>query len=138
MNIYNVTFAILCLILVGCTPNKESAGGSSSGHAQEVQYLRDNWGVVKSIEFVRSRKHSAYFRVTTDKVVFDELDVRNFPGEKLVVGDVIFYQTKMSSNEVNTSYCRNDMCQPSGSCYWWMPCFNRYETIMAGEKSFVE
>lgn len=38
-----------------------------------AQSFKDDWGIVKEIEFVRSGTHSAYFRVVTDKVNFRRL-----------------------------------------------------------------
>lgn len=118
----------LVMASMGCSKMQEQANGGVQ--PSEDTYLREDWGVVKSLEFVRAGKSSVHFKVATDKYDFSELDITDFPDDKIVVGDRLFKQTKMNSKVVNVSMCKNDMCMAHSSCYWWMPCFNKYEPLL--------
>lgn len=96
--------------------------------------FKDDWGVVKKIEFVRSGAHSAYFHVVTDKVTFSEIDITDFPDGKIKVGDLIYRQTVLSSKSANISYCKGVICQAHSTCYSWQPCFSSYKPKL-GQKN---
>lgn len=103
----------------GCTENSEAVVDQS---------FKDDWGIVKEIEFVRSGAHSAYFRVVTDKVKFSEIDVTDFPNGKIKVGDSIYRLTVLSTKRADVSYCKGGLCQPHSVCYGWQPCFSAYKS----------
>ena len=119
----------LVMASMGCSKVQEQA--NSGVQPSEDTYRREDWGVVKSLELVRAAKRRTYFKVTTDKYNFSELDITDFPDDKIVVGDRLFKQTKINSKVVNVSMCKNDMCMAHSTCYWWMPCFNEYEPLLA-------
>lgn len=93
-----------------------------------AQSFKDDWGIVKEIEFVRSGTHSAYFRVVTDKVNFSEIDITDFPNGKIKVGDSIYRLTELSTKKADVSYCKGANCQAHSTCYSWQPCFSSYKS----------
>lgn len=117
MNKFYLILAILTLL--GCKDNTKPD--------EPVQYLNEYWGNVTSLTFVRAGKNSAYFNVVTDKYVFSELDITEFPEGKVIVGDAIFRQTKLSSSSAEINMCKNNTCVSHSICYSLMPCFNKYE-----------
>lgn len=123
---------LMLAVLVGALGGVALTGfGWSATDANDKPiYLRNDWGVVQSIEFVRKVKSSRYYKVTTDKVVFHEVDVTDFPDGKVTIGDIIFEQNQLQSRVVKTSHCKNDMCLAVASCYSWMPCFDEYEPLL--------
>lgn len=103
-------------------------GGCEHPPEPVVSSMKEDWGVVQHMEFVRSGRHSAYFHVITNNVQFDEIDITDFPDGKIKVGDTIFLQTVLTKKSAKVSYCKGGLCQPHSTCYSWQPCFSSYQS----------
>ena len=121
--------AILVLIIVGAflfisqvvitKPEKDE---------QPIEVIYKDWGTIKKIsDKCQSSKHSLRCKVTTDKFVFNELDITDFPNDNLKEGDHIQLKTVIYKKSAMTYYVRNNSQTLRGSCFSWMPCFNQYE-----------
>lgn len=122
--------------LIACTESPERAARFTPVSVDSQQVVDDGinyytqWGTIKSMRFERRGKYSAYYSITTDKVSFSELDVTDFPGDNLSVGDRIFKKIHMTKRTASVSMCRNDSCLPHGTCYFLIPCFKRYKHLV--------
>lgn len=114
-----IIFCISLILLSGCQPAENQA---SSGVPMRV-----DWGKVTKLEFQRAGKSSAYFKVTTDKFIFEELDITDFPGKKIEIGDQISMLEWVSKKEVSVQYCKANTCISYAICFSWQPCFEEYE-----------
>lgn len=115
----NILSIILVINLIsGCDVRPTDIDSSS---------IKEDWGTVKSTEFIKKTKHSIYYKITTDKFIFDKMDIKQFPNDSIIVGQKLFKQTVLNSQSANVSLCSDNLCQPHSVCYSWMPCFNFYE-----------
>ncbi len=113
--------ALLSTLSACSKPSSVRAGDATA------TYTRQDMGKIQSMDFVRASSGNAYFKVVTDKFVFDELEITQFPGDKVIVGDVIFEQVKLTEDAAHRSACKNDTCREISVCYSWMPCFKKHK-----------
>lgn len=92
-----------------------------------VRIINKDWGTVTSIESCRKTKHSLYCRVETTKVVFNEIDITDFPHNNLKEGDSISFRVDIFEKSYHTYYIRNNWSISTSSCFWFMPCFDNYD-----------
>lgn len=118
-----IALVSLLVLTSACAP--ASTSPETDGHV-----ITESWGTVKHMTFIRHTKSAAYFKVQTDSVTFDSLDITSFPGERIDIGDKIFLQTTLTSGSASTSMCKNNTCLLRSVCYSWMPCFNKYEGML--------
>ena len=112
-----VLFVIWCFSAICLHWNKTSRN----------EIIFKDYGTVLGVEYIRSGKYSAYFRITTDKVVWDSINIRNFPDDNVRVGDILSEQIIITQDSAKYYICKNGMCSQISTCYSWMPCFNKYE-----------
>lgn len=125
-SIKTALFAVIAsfVILSACAPVSTPADTLAD---PDTQVIIKDYGRVTQMAFVRHTKSAAYFHVTTDRVTWNELDITLYPDESVKIGDNLFEKTVLSKSLAQTYMCKNNLCQPYGICYSWMPCFNRYE-----------
>jgi hypothetical protein len=93
---------------------------------EEFTTIYKDWGIVSSIEYCRNSKYSLRCKVTTDKFIFNDLDITDFPSNLLVKGDEIGQLTKLFNKSSQTYLVSNKEMISISSCFNWMPCFNQY------------
>jgi hypothetical protein len=101
-----------------------------------TSFFQDDWGTVQKLELVRKAKRHTYYRVVTDKVFFDSINIEAFPGRQIAIGDQIFSNTGVNERKATVQYCRNDTCIGHSTCYSWMRCFEKYERKMIFSANF--
>lgn len=88
----------------------------------------EEWGVVKHVTPIRKTKRNDYQRIETDKVVFNEINVKSFPDGYVQAGDVIGQEVRFTESKVNIKLCKNGLCIPYSVCYKMMRCFEQYQS----------
>lgn len=92
-----------------------------------IRTINEDWGTVTSINNCQKRKHSLYCEVVTDTVRFDKIDITDFPYKYLKVGDKISLKVEIFKKSYHTYYVKNNSQISISSCFWLMPCFDKYK-----------
>jgi hypothetical protein len=79
-------------------------------------------GTVKAVDSCDRSKYSLNCVVETTAWT-KRIDVTDYPGEYVAVGDVLWWRNYKYSNRRSQSVCRNDWCTSMSVCYSWMPCY---------------
>lgn len=97
---------------------------------EKPEIINKDWGIVLSITNCKKSKSSLRCKVDTNKFLFHDLDITDFPDNYLQVGDQISKQTLLYKEVAKISYVRNNMALSHSSCASWQSCFEKYNKEM--------
>lgn len=88
-----------------------------------------NIGLITKIGNCQRSKKSETCDIYIDKLLLKQVRVDYFPDSDLFLGDFVFYKTEVFNDKIIYLSCKNNRCQSTGVCYWWMPCFDKEKSI---------
>lgn len=90
-------------------------------------YVDTEWGFVERLDFLYHSRSGAYFTVKTDQHFFDKMDITDFPGDKIAIGDRISYRLSLTPYLATELLCKNHDCRIFSLCHDTMPCFSQHK-----------
>jgi len=85
---------------------------------------RFEYGTVTKIHSCATGKRSYRCELETTLGRYASMNVGDFPGQHVEVGDTLFYEKRSYGPKVETWMCSNASCLKTSTCYWWMPCMS--------------
>ena len=117
--------AVICAVLLSIPVGLIYYATFGGPDAHNPVVTRAEYGTVLSVDNCNAGKYSYRCTVRTNLGAYHDMDVSDFPGEGVSIGDVLFIQRVNDGREQKSSLCKNNSCVLNGGCYWWMPCWGR-------------
>ena len=111
-----ISIAISLILIAGI--------GYALRKGNEVDRVYTSKGIIEGVTNCRSGKHSLRCRVETDAFIYKDIDITDFPGDFLSIGDELGFMVIQYENSRSYYNCRNKDCVGNSFCHSWMPCYD--------------